>query len=436
MSRIAVIDADTDSRAHFSTIITEFGHQSMEFSGLEAALQALAAAPAILTFVDERALGGDIPKALAALKACKRAMRVVVLAADAAHHSTVTAMRYGAFDHLLKPIDRADFAALLARMPPAVAAASTDAGADEIIGNSPASRKLQRRIGRAALGFETVLIRGESGVGKKTVARAIHRFSHRGGGRLMVIHCAGIPVGSLESMLFGQAAKAGGGERRGRFREAAGGTILLDGIHDLAPSTQSRLLRVLQAGEVVPLGGRPVAVDVRVIATTDRDIARLAADGRFRPDLYYHLSVLSIGVPPLRERRQDIPRLARYLLAQFSPDTPPTLSAEAEQALSTYPWPGNGRELVNILRRAARFAPNQVIEAGDLDLGPTPDDALPPPGRLAEILAEAEIGAIRAALARAGGNRAKAARELDISRPALYERLKKYGIEPLTDSAP
>lgn len=194
--------------------------------------------------------------------------------------------------------------------------------ADEIIGSSPTVRKLQKQIGLAAADDATVLIQGEAGVGKEFFARVIHRHSDRAAGPFIVVNCATISADLLERELFGAVRNYSGRTdrpRRGRFREAHGGTILIDEIHDLAPATQAKILRVLQASEVVPLGGAPAKIDVRVIAATPLDLARLATDGRFRVDLYYRLSVLSLVIPPLRERPDDIPTLARQLLAEIRP---------------------------------------------------------------------------------------------------------------------
>ncbi len=442
MARIAVIDDDAGFRASLAEALDDFGHDVAEFASADSALTVLATDPAALVFLDLRMPGMDGIAALEALKSRDKALPVVVLTAYATGENTIAAMRLGAFDHLTKPVGRADLEALLDRA--LTGTATTSATADsvapgEIIGTSPAIREVQKRIGLAASGHATVLILGETGVGKELVARAIHRFSDRASRPFVAVNCAAIPADLLESELFGheRGAFTGAiGARRGRFREAEGGTILLDEIGDMAPATQAKILRVLEEREVVPLGGAPVAIDVRMIAATHRDLAERVEEGRFRADLYYRLAVLPIVVPPLRERVADIEAIARHLLARIRPAPPPTLSKAALDALSAWPWHGNVRELRNVLERAASLAPGRVIDAADLALTPSPRQtaSLPPPRRLAETVADAEIVAIRAALIRAGGNRTEAARELGISRAALYDRLNRYGLTTLSEN--
>ncbi|BAJ83013.1 putative two-component response regulator (plasmid) [Acidiphilium multivorum AIU301] len=442
MARIAVIDDDAGFRASLAEALDDFGHDVAEFASADLALTALATDPAALVFLDLRMPGMDGIAALEALKSRDRALPVVVLTAYATGENTIAAMRLGAFDHLTKPVGRADLEALRDRV--LTGTATTSAPADsvapgEIIGTSPAIREVQKRIGLAASGQATVLILGETGVGKELVARAIHRFSDRASRPFAAVNCAAIPADLLESELFGheRGAFTGAiGARRGRFREAEGGTILLDEIGDMAPATQAKILRVLEEREVVPLGGAPVAIDVRMIAATHRDLAERVEEGRFRADLYYRLAVLPIVVPPLRERVADIEAIARHLLARIRPASPPTLSKAALDSLSAWPWHGNVRELRNVLERAASLAPGRVIDAADLALAPSPRQttSLPPPRRLAETVADAEIVAIRAALIRARGNRTEAARELGISRAALYDRLNRYGLTTLSEN--
>ncbi|HET9148571.1 MAG TPA: sigma-54 dependent transcriptional regulator, partial [Acetobacteraceae bacterium] len=251
----------------------------------------------------------------------------------------------------------------------------------------------------------------------------------------VAVNCAAIPGDLLESELFGHEKGAFTGAaaaRRGRFREADRGTLLLDEIGDMPQATQAKILRVLQEREVTPLGGQPVRLDVRVIAATHQDLPALAAAGRFRPDLYYRLAVLPIIVPPLRERREDIPALARHILAELRPASPPILTDAALARLSAHSWPGNVRELRNMLERAASLTRGAVIGADDLSLPepPAPKAATEAaPASLPEAMAATEAALIRAALARADGNRSIAARALGISRQALYDRLKRYGID-------
>lgn len=434
MARIAVIDDDAGFRDSLAEALTDFGHTVEAYDRAAPAIAAIAETLPDLVFLDLRMPGMDGIAALRALLAAHPALKIVVLTAYATGDNTIEAMRLGAFDHLTKPIGRAALQALLDRaLRPTMAAMAAEATApDTIVGASAAIRAVQKRIGLAAAGAATVLILGETGVGKELVARAIHSFGPRATGPFVAVNCAAIPGELLESELFGHERGAFTGAataRRGRFREAEGGTLLLDEVGDLPVATQAKLLRVLQEREVTPLGGAPVKIDVRLLAATHRDLEAMVAAGGFRADLYYRLAVLPIAVPPLRDRGADILILARHILAGLRPAA---LTPMAERALMAYPWPGNVRELRNVLERAASLTPGGVIDAGDLALATAP----PPPPALAslsEAVAATEIALIRAALDRAGGNRSEAARALGISRQALYDRLKRYGLETLSE---
>lgn len=434
MAKIFVIDDDTGFRDSLAEAIGDFGHDVTAFGRAPPALAALAQGLPDLIFLDLRMPELDGIEALRRVRAIAPALPVVVLTAFATGENTIAAMRLGAFDHLTKPIGRAALGQLLGRIlarPAAVATVSALAQPGEIIGSSAVIREVQKRIGMAAASDATVLILGETGSGKELVARAIHRFSDRAAAPFIAVNCAAIPGDLLESELFGHEKGAYTGAanaRRGRFREADRGTLLLDEIGDMPEATQAKILRVLQEREVAPLGGQPVKLDVRVIAATHQDLPALAAAGRFRPDLYYRLAVLPVTVPPLRDRAGDIPALARHVLAALRPGAPPALTDAALARLAAYPWPGNVRELRNVLERAANLTRGTVIDSADLALpGAAPCDAAP--ASLPEAMAATEAALIRAALARADGNRSTAARDLGISRQALYDRLKRYGID-------
>jgi DNA-binding NtrC family response regulator len=381
-------------------------------------------------FLDLRMPELDGIEALRRIRAITTELPVIVLTAYATGENTIAAMRLGAFDHLTKPVGREELRRMLeqalARAEPAEPA-GPGAAPGEIIGGSAAIREVLKRIGLAAAAQATVLILGETGSGKELVARAIHRFSDRAAKPFIAVNCAAIPADLLESELFGHEKGAYTGAalaRRGRFREADGGTLLLDEIGDMPEATQAKILRVLQEREVTPLGGRPVKLDARVIAATHQDLPARVAMGRFRADLYYRLAVLPITVPPLRQRAEDIPALARHILAGLRPAAP-RLTEAAMARLVAHPWPGNVRELRNTLERAASLTRGTVIDAGDLALQAAPDRAAV---TLPATMAATEAAMIRAALARAGGNRSEAARLLGISRQALYDRLKRHGI--------
>jgi len=291
---------------------------------------------------------------------------VIVLTAFASAGNTIEAMRLGAFDHITKPISREAVREVLGRVllqqqQQGVAAATAVAEDDDgdLVGLSQAMREVQKRIGLASASQAPVLVLGETGTGKEMVARALHRYSSRADKPFVAVNCAAIPKELLESELFGHVRGAftgATGERAGCFRAADGGVLLLDEIGDMALSVQAKILRVLQEGEVTPLGShKPVKVDVRIVAATHRDLAAAVGEGRFREDLMYRLDVLSIRLPPLRERLADVIPLAEHFLRRAAlPDAPKALSAEAAQLLLSRPWPGNVRELLSEVRRAAR----------------------------------------------------------------------------------
>jgi DNA-binding NtrC family response regulator len=362
-----------------------------------------------------------------------------MLTAFASGQNTIDAMRLGAFDHLTKPIGRAALADVVTRALPSVHAPDTETPAvddTELAGNSEVMRQVQKRIGMAAASDVPVLITGETGTGKELVARALHRASARAQAPFIAVNCAAIPADLLESELFGHRRGAFSGatiERQGYFREADGGTLLLDEIGDMPLSMQAKLLRVLQEAAVTPLGSsQPVPVDVRVVAATHRHIDRLIADGRFRSDLFYRLNVLPIELAALRERRDDIPVLAaRFLREGTSPGKQLTEAAVA--TLQGYDWPGNVRELRNLMERCRVLVAGRLIDAADLSTmleSPAPvaidEDT---PLQLNDAVARLERSMIADALAKSGGNRAEAARRLGIRRQLLYRKLVDYGLE-------
>lgn len=439
MAQITLIDDDTGFRDSLAETLTDFGHIVTQHDRAAPAIAAIAVQPPDLIFLDLRMPGMDGIAALRAIRAADPGAKIIILTAYATGDNTIEAMRLGAFDHLTKPVGRAALQAVLTsalRRNQAPTAASEPSAPGTIIGVSPAIREVQKRIGLAAAGDASVLIIGETGVGKELVAGAIHRFSTRAAKPLVAINCAAIPADLLESELFGHERGAFTGaasSRRGRFREADGGTLLLDEIGDMPLATQAKILRVLQEREVSPLGGAAVKIDVRIIAATHRQLQAGIAEGRFRADLYYRLAVIPIEVPPLRARGADILLLARHILTELRPERAPSLTEAAERALLAHAWPGNVRELRNTLERAASLTPSGVIDTADLALNGTVAPA-GEPTNLPQAVAATEVALIRAALVRAAGNRTEAARALGISRQALYDRLKRYGIETLSDS--
>lgn len=313
----------------------------------------------------------------------------------------------------------------------------------DIIGTSPAMKMVKEMIRKVAASNATVFISGESGTGKEMVAHAIHYASHRQKKPFVKVNCAAIPENLMESILFGYAEGAFTGAieggRKGKFEMADGGTIFLDEIAELPLSMQAKLLRVLQEKEVEPVGCvYPKSVDVRILAASNRDLEQMVRDQRFRSDLYYRLNVVTLTLPPLRERMEDLPELVEHLLKQCSQEFGvyvKEVSDEAMECLCRYHWPGNVRELRNVLERSLHFMEGNVIEPQHLpehlQKKNAHEDA---PFPLRQAVAKAEKEAIQFALKVAGGDREKAIHLLGISRSGFYHKLKKYGIrleEPL-----
>ncbi|CAN5907212.1 two-component system response regulator GlrR [soil metagenome] len=453
MANLLIVDDDDAFRETLGETLQSLGHSVVEVGSGHDALDAAQAKRFDAVFLDHRMPGMDGLQTLAAMQArLHRLPPVIVLTAYANGSNTIEAMRLGAFDHLTKPISRDAVIDVLGRAllteAPAVAASpgsakdSADRGLEhereEFIGLSAGMREVHKRIGLAAASSAPVLVLGETGTGKEMVARALHRYSPRADAPFVAINCAAIPKELLESELFGHVRGAFTGataDRLGCFRSADRGVLLLDEIGDMALSVQAKILRVLQEGEVVSLGGhKTVRVDVRVVAATHRDLAAAVRDGSFREDLYYRLDVLSIKVPPLRERLADILPLAEYFLrCAAAPRAPKLLSAPAAQRLLTHGWPGNVRELRNLMERCQALARHRVIGAADLalDASEAAPLSLPPSwldGDLPAAVEKLERLLISHALEATQGNRAETARRLGIHRQLLYRKLTQYGL--------
>ncbi len=448
MARLLIIDDDDAFREALAETLASLGHEVTDADGGRAGLRALGQARFDAVFLDHRMPEMDGLEVLAAMRALPgRVPPVVVLTADARSGSTIEAMRLGAFDHLAKPIGRAAVAEVLARAlreasPPAgdKADAAADDG-DDLVGFSAPMREVHKRIGLAAASDAAVLVLGETGTGKEMVARALHRHSVRAQRPFVAVNCAAIPKDLLESELFGHVRGAftgAAGERPGCFRAADGGVLLLDEIGDMAMPVQAKLLRVLQEGEVTPLGShRPVKVDVRVVAATHRDLVAAVREGTFREDLRYRLDVLRIELPPLRERLADILPLAERCLRLAAAGQPPKrLSSGAGQRLLQHGWPGNVRELKNVMERCQVMLRHAVIEAADLGLAGAAGAAAATVGvdaadgeTLPAAVERLERTMITRVLAECAGNRAEAARRLGIHRQLLYRKIDLYGID-------
>jgi len=393
--RVWVVDDDRSVRFVLATALRDAGYEVDGFENASSALAALRVrgAPDLL-FTDVRMPGEDGLVLLDRLKAAHPQLPVIVMSAYTDVASTASAFRGGAHEFLSKPFDLDDAVALAARTLPAEDAGQApaepppvvlpDGGAD-LIGDTPAMRALFRAIGRLAQAPLSVLITGETGTGKELVASALHRESPRAKGPFVALNTAAIPAELLESELFGHEAGAFTGAQRrhvGRFEQADGGTLFLDEIGDMPASLQTRLLRVLAEGEFFRVGGRElIRVDVRVIAATHQDLEALVQQGRFRADLLHRLNVVRLQLPPLRERRGDIPTLADTFLhraARKLGAPAKRFDAAAMRALQALEWPGNVRELQNVCWRLAALAPGETITVEDLDGIQAPVAALPP----------------------------------------------------------
>jgi two-component system NtrC family response regulator len=449
MARILIIDDNTAFRTTLAETISSLGHEVVQSAGAEEGFRELSRSRCDAVFIDHRMPGMSGLEALAALKdRIPRPPPVVMLTAYASGTNTIDAMRLGAFDHLVKPIGREAVREVLDRAlrreVALTSAGETPPDADEsgeLIGISSAMREVHKRIGLAAASDVPVLILGETGTGKEMVARALHGHSSRAREAFIAVNCAAIPHELLESELFGHVRGAFTGaaaDRPGCFRAAHRGVLLLDEIGDMALSVQAKILRVLQDGEVTPLGSNhAVKVDVRLIAATHRDLPAAVAEGKFREDLLYRLNVLPIRIPALRERLADIIPLAEHFLRLAAKSSNPKgLSAEAAHRLLHHLWPGNVRELKNLMDRCQTLVRYPVIGASDLEAlwegGSVQSTATLPPEFLAMDLpsatAELERLMVQQAMAHSGGNRAEAARRLGIHRQLLYRKLKQFNL--------
>jgi DNA-binding NtrC family response regulator len=351
---------------------------------------------------------------------------VVVMTAYGTVGSAVEAMKLGAVDFVEKPVDLDDLSRLIATQLGDAESATVyePPGGPALVGRHPTMRAAVKLLERVAAGDTTVLLTGESGTGKELFARALHALSRRRGGPFVAVNCAAIPESLLENELFGheKGAFTGAHSRRpGRFEQARGGTLLLDEIGELGVGIQSKILRVLETKTFERVGGdKSIIADVRVVAATNRDLRSMVRDGSFRADLFYRLEVFPIELPPLRDRASDISLLARHLVAEIASrlDRPaPRLGASAEEWLSRQEWPGNVRQLSNLLERALIVAETAQIEAADLR-------ALLGSGAADDRRAEVE-----AALRSADGDKKKAAAILGVSYRTLQRRVKEFDLE-------
>jgi two-component system response regulator FlrC len=432
VSRILVVDDEAILRDAMAEALRRSGHEVDAFDAGAPALDRFAALGAQLVITDLKMPGLDGLAVLDEVRRIDPSVPVLLVTAHGTVEAAVAAMKRGAHDFIIKPfpleeleltVGRALEHRRLAAENELLRARVDEAGSGVVWG--PETRGLLALLERAAASDATVLVSGESGTGKEVAARTLHRLSRRSAGPFLCVNCAALSAGLLESELFGHERGAFTGAdrlRKGRFELAEGGTLLLDEVSEIDLNLQAKLLRVLQERAFERVGSsQPRRADVRVIATTNRDLPTEVAKGRFREDLYYRLNVLPVRMPPLRERRGEIPALADHFLARHRK----RLAAGAMERLCAYGWPGNVRELANVIERAAVLSPGDEI-ASDLLAPWLEGPARGEPGVVGVSLETVERRAIEENLRANGGNREKTARQLGITSRTLRDKLKRW----------
>ncbi len=451
-STVLIVEDDTDLREALRDIIEQAGYRVWEAANGRTALDRVQGELPDMVISDVQMEGMDGHTLLRHLKRLHPELPVVLITAYGSIERAVEAMRDGAVDYLVKPFEAEVLVHMVSRY------AQREPESSELVAEDPKSREIAALARRVAASDATVMITGESGSGKEVFARYIHDHSPRARRPFVAINCAAIPENMLEAVLFGYEKGAFTGAYKacpGKFEQANGGTLLLDEISEMDLGLQAKLLRVLQEREVERLGGNKlIPLDVRVLATSNRDMRRTVAEGRFREDLYYRLNVFPLNLPPLRERPGDIVPLARHLMRRRAKGHGPVpkFTPEAEAALRAHRWPGNVRELDNVVQRALILHGDGLIRPEDLFfesaavpaaaeqvLEPEPEleasmaaPASPRGGRLGETLRSREHRLILQALEEGGGSRKYAAEKLGISQRTLrykLARMREAGIE-------
>ncbi len=479
--QILVVDDEPDLRTLYELTLLREGYRVDVAETVADAWQQLQERRYEVLITDMRLPDGLGIELIQRLRAAQRGERSVVITAYGSAENAVESLKAGAFDYLSKPVDLKQFRAVIASAvqdalaartapvqtatmptrPASPPSSAAEACLQRLVGHSPAIRQVRERIVKVARSMAPVLIHGESGTGKELTAQALHSSSHRGSGPLVAVNCSAIPENLLETEFFGVKKGAYTGanaDRDGYFQAARGGTLFLDEIGDLPLSMQSKLLRAIQERCVRPVGGtQEEAVDVRIVSATHRNLAREVQEGRFRQDLYYRLNVIEIDIPPLRERREDLPVLCEALLTRIGQEaglTLPRLTPVALDQLAKHPLPGNVRELENLLHRAVALSegselsldgvdtPPALLDPADPELIPTLPAELPPgtgvqatdlPGELPADLQghldrqEREI--LVKALQETGFNRTAAAAKLGLSLRQIRYRIARLNID-------
>lgn len=470
MAQILIVDDDAQLRKSFTKLLAQEGHDIRTANSGESGIAAVRESLPDLIVMDVRMPGMTGLEAFERIRQIDQRVPVIIMTAYGTTETAIEATKMGAFDYILKPfepsevlvlMDQALEAGRLAREHVEMGPEPEAAPAGALVGNSKAMNEIYKAIGRVAPTDALVLIRGESGTGKELVARALYQHSLRASNPFVVINCVAIPDTLLESELFGyeRGAFTGANSRRvGKIEQADGGTIFLDEIGDMPLNIQAKILRLLQEKKIERLGGHdPIPVDVRIIAATNRDLEKAVAQGRFREDLYYRLKVVTIALPPLRERTEDVAPLAEYFLNRLSVEMElpnPGLADDGAEFLSTYHWPGNVRELSNTLQKALIFNRGVAMDREELSKAVDVDEDASGTGDDAESILRARVrralaetagrNAFAMLMDKAGriiisealeitdGNRTRAAKLLGMSRPTLNARIDKYGLKTST----
>jgi DNA-binding NtrC family response regulator len=448
MSTILIVEDEARMRRLLELNLGEDGMTTLSAGDAESGLQLLRENPVNLVVTDLKLPGMSGLEFLHAVKSHNAALPVVVMTAFGTVETAVEAMKAGASDYLLKPFSLGEMRMVIRKELDVHSLREENRSLREALGKRyehpnviARSAKMQEALAtveRVATTNATVLLGGESGVGKDLIARAIHEKSRRAAGPFIKINSTAIPENLLESELFGYERGAFTGanaSKPGKFELADKGTLFLDEIGDVPPAIQVKLLRVLQEREFERLGGtRTIKVDVRLIAATNRDLREALEQGTFREDLYYRLNVVPIDIAPLRQRKEDIPDLVNLFIARFAGDSGKpveSITPEAMQILVNYHWPGNVRELQNIIERACALAKGVILRVDDIHIDARPARAANGGGNFLPegfTLEQWEDEMIRESLRRANGNKSQAARLLGLSRNALRYRLSKIGI--------
>jgi two-component system nitrogen regulation response regulator GlnG len=469
-ARILIADDEDSLRWVLERGLRQAGHEVVAAKNSEEALAAFEQEPFDLVFLDVRMPGMDGLMALERLRQIRPDAYVVVMTAHGTMDTAIKAMQRGAYDYLAKPFDLDEVLLLTERALSAgrltLEVARLRRGLQEVrefsalIGRHPRMQEVYKTIGRVAGTDVTVLLRGESGTGKELVARALHHYSRRSGRPFVAVSCAAIPGTLLESEMFGheRGAFTDAKERKlGKFELAHGGTLYLDEIGDMPAELQTKLLRALQERRIERVGGHDsIAVDVRVLAATNRDLEALMREGRFRDDLYYRLNVVALHLPPLRERRRDIPLLVEHFLAKYAEELGERgIAPEALNRLVGHDWAGNVRELENVIQRAMVMGTAGVILPEHLPVGPVSAAAsVAMDSTLEEVMERmlmdcvrglrergsanlydlvvslVEKPLLRAVLRETAGNQVRAAQILGINRNTLRKKLTEHAIDP------